>query len=342
MVESRKLKACFFAGVKDKTLLELMQWYKNDIRILKELGFEVSIATKWKEIPWGSDLYFAWWPTKGILSLIKAKLRKKPIIIVAGGSEVVHSYNIKYNFNNSNILKKIAVLFCLKYADKVLSISKAAEKEIMGLVPNAKVETVYLSVDIEMFKPSNNTNKDIVFTISHLNKENVSRKAILSVIRAAKKIVDKFPTQKFVIAGRKLNAFSDIEKEVRRLRLDSNFIFPGKVSNEEKLDYFRRSLVYLQPTHHEGFGLAIAEAMSCGVPVVTSKVAAVPEVVGDAGIYVDPNDPQKIAEAVKELLSNPEKREELGKAARERVKNNFTYEIRKRKILKIIQEVLKK
>jgi len=77
-------------------------------------------------------------------------------------------------------------------------------------------------------------------------------------------------------------------------------------------------------------------------PVVTSKVAAVPEVVGDAGIYVDPNDPQKIAEAVKELLSNPEKREKLGKLARERVKNSFSYEIRKRKISMIIQEVLKK
>lgn len=98
--------------------------------------------------------------------------------------------------------------------------------------------------------------------------------------------------------------------------------------------------MYLQPTLHEGFGLAIAEAMSCGVPVITSKVAAVPEIVGDTGIYVDQNDPKEIAEAVKELLSNPEKREKLGKLARERIRNNFTYEIRKRKIENVVKRVL--
>ena len=336
-----KNKVCFFAGVEDRSLLKLMQWYKNDIRILKDLGFEVSIATKWKEIPWDSDLYFAWWPTKGILPLIKAKLRSKPIIIVAGGSEVVHSYNLKYNFNNSSVFKKTAIKISLRYADRVLAISESAKKEILGLSPNCRVKTVYLSVNSDIFRPLANEKKDIIFTISHLNKENIYRKRIKEIIEAIPYIAREFPQVKFVIAGRKLGGFDELKRRVKDLSIERNVEFPGKISNEKKLSYFRRSLVYLQPTLHEGFGLAMAEAMSCGLPVVTSKVAAVPEVVGDAGVYVDPNDPQKIAEAVKELLSNPEKREKLGKLARERIIKKFSYEIRKKKISTIIREVLK-
>lgn len=338
----KNLKICFFAGVEDKSLLSLMQWYDNDIRILKEIGFDVTIATKWSEIPWNSDLYFAWWPTRGVFPLLKAKLRHKPIIIVAGGSEVVQSVNLKYNFTNSSLLKKKAIVFTLKNSDKVLAISKAAESEIIALVPRANVETVYLSVDTQTFSPVASAKKDIIFTISHLNKENIYRKRILSIIYSARQIVDKFPWLKFVIAGRKLDGFEQVFAEVKNLGLTHNFIFPGKISNEEKIEYFNRSLIYLQPTLHEGFGLAIAEAMSCGIPVITSRVGSVPEVVGEAGVYVDPNDPQEIAEVVKELLSNPEKREKLGKLARERIVNNFNFEIRKRKISGIIQEALGK
>ena len=238
MLNYSRLKICFFAGVEDKSLLSLVQWYDNDIRILKEIGFDVTIATKWSEIPWNSDLYFAWWPTKGVFPLLKARFSHKPIIIVAGGSEVVHSYNLEYNFTNSGFLKKKTIIFTLRNADKVLAISKAAESEIIALVPKANVETVYLSVDTQTFSRSENKNRDIIFTISHLNKENVYRKGIFSIVRSARQIVDKFPWLKFVIAGRKLDAFEQVFAEVKKFGLTDNFIFPGKISNEEKIEYF--------------------------------------------------------------------------------------------------------
>ncbi|MGC8758214.1 MAG: glycosyltransferase, partial [Caldisericaceae bacterium] len=86
--------------------------------------------------------------------------------------------------------------------------------------------------------------------------------------------------------------------------------------------------------------LAIAEAMSCGVPVVTSKVGAVEEVVGNCGIYVDSNNENEISNAVISLLINPELRGEMGKCARERIVENFSYEIRKKRIETIIDGVI--
>ncbi len=81
------MKACFFANA-PMDLIERVEFYKNDIRILKEIGYEVKIANKLRNIPWGCDLYFAWWASSGTKALIISKLMRKPCIIIAGGSDV--------------------------------------------------------------------------------------------------------------------------------------------------------------------------------------------------------------------------------------------------------------
>jgi len=336
-----KRRICFFVGAKDKSVIYKRQAFLNDIRILKESGFEVVIATTWREIPWNVDLYFSWWPSKGIFPLIKAKITKKPIVVVAGGSEVVHSYPVKYGFNNSSAIRRKAILNTLTHASKVLSISVSAEKEILSLAPKCNVETVYLSVDTDKYKPIIGETKELwLFTLCTLNKENVSRKKILSIVQAAPFVLQKSPQLKFIIAGRKLDGYKIVESEVRSLSIQDNFLFPGEITDEEKLKYFSKSLIYLQPTVHEGFGVAIAEAMACELPVITSRVAAVPEVIGEVGVYVDSSSPREIAEKILFLLKHSEIREDLGVRGRERVKKNFSYNLRRGRIREIIKELL--
>jgi glycosyltransferase involved in cell wall biosynthesis len=118
--------------------------------------------------------------------------------------------------------------------------------------------------------------------------------------------------------------------------------FPGLVSQEEKLNYLHRAEVYVQPTKHEAFGVAIAEAMSCELPVVSSKVGAVPEVLGDCGLYVEPDDFKDLANKIIFLLQNDNVRRNLGEKARKRILKNFTYQKRKQKIKEILNTVLKK
>ncbi len=336
-----KRRICFFVGVEDKSLIYKRQAFLNDIKILREIGFEVVIATSWREIPWDVDLYFAWWPSKAVFPLIKAKITKKPIVVVAGGSEVVHSYPIKYGFNNSSVIRKKAILYTLTHANKVLSISVSAEKEILSLTPTCNVETVYLSVDIDKYRPIiNETKEQWVFTLCTLNKEHIHRKKILSIVRAAPFVLQKYPQLKFIIAGRKLDGYKIVEREIESLSIHDNFLFPGEITDEEKLQYFSKSMIYLQPTVHEGFGVAIAEAMACKLPVITSRVAAIPEVVGEVGVYVNPNSPQEIAERILFLLKHPEIREDLGIRGRRRIMTNFSYNLRKDKIRNIIKDLL--
>jgi len=331
-------KICFFARVKDKDLLEIIQWYRNDISILHELGYNVSIATDFSEIPWNCDLYFAWWPTTSIFPLIKSKIVNKPIIVVAGGSEVVTSEKrIDGYFSKPSWVRGIIQL-CLRCSTRVLVVSKDSLKEVANLgIKNAIL--VYHGIKTDEFKPSDGK-KDILFTISHLNKENTNRKRLYTILKSVPYVREVFPNQKFIIAGRHMDAFNKLRREAHRLRLSEAVIFPGKISNREKMEYFSRSLIYVQPTLHEAFGVAIAEAMSCGIPVITSKVAAVPELVKDCAIYTDPDDPKELADNIIMLLRNKEIRTRLGKKARERIINNFSYESRKEKIREIIKNLI--
>jgi glycosyltransferase involved in cell wall biosynthesis len=79
----------------------------------------------------------------------------------------------------------------------------------------------------------------------------------------------------------------------------------GNPDKARLVQIYNAADVLLAPSLYEGFGLTIVEAMACGTPVITSNVSSLPEVVGDAGIMIDPNCPQAIADAVIELYKNP-------------------------------------
>jgi glycosyltransferase involved in cell wall biosynthesis len=111
------------------------------------------------------------------------------------------------------------------------------------------------------------------------------------------------------------------------------------VSAEEKLRRLQSAFAYVQPTIHEAFGVAIAEAMSCGVPVITSPVAAVPEVVGDCGLFAEPHDDSAFANQMLHLLAKPEDAASLGQRARDRIVQNFSVAERRKGFAQIYSSI---
>lgn len=85
----------------------------------------------------------------------------------------------------------------------------------------------------------------------------------------------------------------------------------GYVSRERLRELYRRALVFVYPSHHEGFGIPPLEAMACGAPVVTSNTSSLPEVVGDAAVLVDPTDSRAIAEGLAHVLADRNLRADL-------------------------------
>jgi glycosyltransferase involved in cell wall biosynthesis len=94
-------------------------------------------------------------------------------------------------------------------------------------------------------------------------------------------------------------------------------------SSDELLEQFARAGVFVLPTLADTMGWVIVEAMAAGLPVIATKIAAIPEILGDAGILIAPNDPSELARALHELASDPVSRAALGERARARARRHF-------------------
>jgi glycosyltransferase involved in cell wall biosynthesis len=92
--------------------------------------------------------------------------------------------------------------------------------------------------------------------------------------------------------------------QFRAERSTGGLVELGPVDDRELPGLYAGALAFVLPSRYEGFGLTVLEAMACGTPVVTSNVTALPELVGDAGLLVDPDDPQEIADAVERAIGD--------------------------------------
>jgi len=334
---------CFFAHEKNRRLLyHEQQWYAQDIQILREIGFSVNVSTQFKDIPWGYDLYFSWWVSGSVLPLTKALLYKKPIIVVSGGSEVIFARDslsgVPLGYLKSCWYKKFFVRICLRYSTRVLLVSNYMIDHVKRLGATNPV-VVYNCINTEIFKPLYFP-KVFVATILQLDEYAVMLKRGETFIRSIPIVLQNFPKQKFIVIGRKGNAYMPLKKLVSDLGIEDNIEFIGFVENSMIPEFLNRSKIYIQISEIETFGVAIAEAMSCGVPVIVSKQGAIPEIVGDCGVYVDHNDPKSVAAAIINLLRKSEnERKEIGLKARSRIIKNFSYENRKRLIKQIIKDI---
>ncbi|MFC1790583.1 glycosyltransferase family 4 protein [Patescibacteria group bacterium] len=140
-------------------------------------------------------------------------------------------------------------------------------------------------------------------------------KNIAGLVRAFKIFNKKLKKNlKLVIAGKKGWLYEDIYLQVRQEKMASQIIFTDFVAEEDKPALLSGAEVFILPSFWEGFGLPALEAMTYGVPVVAARVASLPEVVGRAGVLVDPDDPVDIARGISLALREKKKRGQLSLA----------------------------
>src|SRR3989338_334288 len=128
-------------------------------------------------------------------------------------------------------------------------------------------------------------------------------KNIEGLLDAWSKVRQEHKGSKLVIAGKKGWLFDEIFKKVEKLDIDGSVIFTDFVPEKDKRYLIKGAKALILPSFWEGFGLDPLYAMAVGTPVIVSKVASIPQVVGDAGIYFNPYDKNDIADSIKKLLS---------------------------------------
>lgn len=311
---------------------------KSDYEILKK-HFEVDVIeppkkkTGWFMYAIGvakkvrrSNLTFSWFAGwHSAFAVFFSELFRKTSIVIVGGYDAAYVPEISYGAF-TNLKEKIPAKFVLKNADIVISISKSNQKELLEKVKPKKNILIYNGVPLEKSKPSGEKEDNLVITVGGIKQSNLKRKGIELFVRTAKLI----PGARFVIIGR----FIDDSIGYLRSIASDNVEFTGFVPDEELLKWYQRAKVYVQASAHEGFGIAVAEAMLCEcIPVVTERFA-LPEVVSDTGFYVPYGDDKATAEAILKSLNSPD---DLGKKARERIKEMFSMEKREKALLNVIE-----
>ena len=182
--------------------------------------------------------------------------------------------------------------------------------------------------------------KPYVFTVCHMIRPSIYRKCMIELIRAIPLVLRECPGLRFAIAGDPMDGGADVAELARALGVSHAVEFLGRIAPAEKIRRMQECRIYAQPTRYEGFGVAIAEALSCGAPVVTSPVAAVPSVVGDCGEYVDGTDPRSIADGIIRLERDPALRDRRSLAGRDRVEREFSLERRRDDLEAVMQALL--
>ena len=219
-----------------------------------------------------------------------------------------------------------------RLANRVLLFSESSKESLLKLprMSHHNLQTLYLSVDGNYFKP--NGKKQLrALTVGYINKVNMKRKGIQLFIDAAR-LTPEIP---FHLSGK------PVEQAVVDgflATIPQNLKYLGFIDKEQLLSEYQQAKVYAQLSQHEGFGMALAEAMACEcVPIVT-KFGSIPEVVGDTGIYLNNTLPETVSKAIQEIIHSGN--ESMGKRARERIIELFPVIKRRDGLQHAIEEVL--
>lgn len=121
-------------------------------------------------------------------------------------------------------------------------------------------------------------------------------------------------TPRLVLAGRIDESAGRLLDRIRHAPLAGYVDLPGYVSEETKRRLFERALVFVMPSHTEGFGLPVLEALKTGVPVVAANRGALPETVGPAGALFDPDSADELFELLRAILASPDRQQHMADA----------------------------
>lgn len=236
----------------------------------------------------------------------------------------------------------------MEYADAIITVSSETAKNVdrvlkvnrdrLTIIPNA-VDPLFRPLPEEQsqaFRDRLNVPPD-TFCLLNVGG-NHPRKNLTTILKAFNILKQKGLSIQFWKVS---DDFTDEDKRFIQINnLEDSIKYLGYLDKTALVQAYNAADVLVAPSFHEGFGITLLEAMSCGTPVITSNVSAMPEVVGDAGILVDPKNSQAIADAVCRLQSDSIYYQDLREKGLKRVQA-FTWENVAEQVVGVYEKLLK-
>jgi glycosyltransferase involved in cell wall biosynthesis len=171
------------------------------------------------------------------------------------------------------------------------------------------------------------------------NSADIPLKGLPFLLRAVSELAVSRAVHLVVVGELKQNG--TVARLIADLDLGSRITFTGRIDPPDFVREYARASVAVVPSVYEGFGLPAAEAMACGVPVISTTGGALPEVVGDAGILVPPGNTPALVKALASVLDNPETAAALGAAGCRRVRRLFNWQRAAQKTAAVYREAIR-
>ncbi|MFQ5855093.1 MAG: glycosyltransferase family 4 protein [Anaerolineae bacterium] len=237
-----------------------------------------------------------------------------PLICPTRSAVTVHDLSFflyPQTFNRGNRLYlKLMTRLAVRRADAVITVSKHTRQDVIRLldVPAGRVHTVPNGIDqlfyplpaheVQAFREVHQLPERFILCISTIEP----RKNLTTLIRAYAALGEI--EHRLVIGGGRGWQYESVFALVDELGLNNRVWLPGFVRHEELPYWYNAADAFVFPSIYEGFGLPPLEAMACGTPVIVSNTSSLPEVVGSAGLLVDPTDVNALAEAIHRVLTD--------------------------------------
>ncbi len=241
-------------------------------------------------------------------------LREGPVILTCNDI-------IPWTFYKRRSVTWKANVKAIQHIENIIAISEYTKHELMVHlgIPEDRIRVIYDGYDQQTFYPVleperpnylDPEDKILLYTGSEEPRKNLGM-----LLQVLQDLIKELPEIKIIKAGRPgiVSSQSSFRNEVRRLGLDNNVVLTGAIPDEELRTLYNIADAFVFPSLCEGFGLPPLEAMACGCPVIASDRASIPEVVGDAGILLDPEDLSVWSDTLSRLLNDPVMRETMKK-----------------------------
>jgi glycosyltransferase involved in cell wall biosynthesis len=239
-------------------------------------------------------------------------LRRGPVILTCHDLIPWTYYKIRTPTWKANIRS-------IRQIEHIISDSEYTKKELVDQlgIPEERIHVIPIGVDHQKFhqipdpvRPSYLDPEDRILLYVGFDER---RKNLRVVLQALRDLIREFPDVKLVKAGGLgNNSYREAcTREIKRLGLEKQVIFTGRITDTELVSLYNSADALVFPSLIEGFGLPPLEAMACGCPVIASDRTAVPEVVGDAGFLLDPEDPEAWRTTISRVLDEPATRENM-------------------------------
>ncbi len=297
---------------------------------------------------------------------LKEKKREFQNIIKSNDIDVIHSDNDKFSFFAAQWTKKLNVKVIFharvtnkrpydklveKKVDKIVGISEAVLDRFNNTKYNSKLCVIFNGVDCEDFIPAENKldmkrqlGLDLsIKTIIYVGRIE-ERKGTYDLLKAVKILVDSGVSDfRLLLIGEEPpeNPIDEISSKVKKLLLND---YVKKVGQKEKvIEWIQAADLLVLPSHSEGMGRVILEAMACGTTVIGTRIGGIKEAItDDVGLLVPSESPEELAKAINDLIKDDDLRFKMSVSARKRALELFDIKVHAKKMMELFEEIVEK